>query len=119
MTDDRGVSGSGNIFGAPFRTDEGEDFANLLALPGARVERIVSLGQATPADEWLRQDWTEWVALLGGSAGLRIEGEAATRELRPGDWITLPAGLRHRVEWTDAREPTIWLAVHIGEPQEP
>jgi cupin 2 domain-containing protein len=52
------------------------------------------------------------VALLTGSAGLVIAGEAEPRRLAPGDWLLIPAGLRHRVEWTDPDRPTVWLALH-------
>ena len=106
---------SGNLFAPLPAPGVDEDFADLFRASGVRVERIVSSGQATPAGQWLTQDWTEWVVLLQGSAGLRVDGETAARVLRPGDWMTLPAGLRHRVEWTDPRGPTVWLAVHAGE----
>jgi len=33
-------------------------------------------------------------------------------ELRPGDFVNIPAHTRHRVEWTTPDEPTVWLAVH-------
>ena len=79
-----------------------------------RIERIVSTGQATPPGEWLDQQDDEWVALLAGRAGLRIEGEADVRVLAPGDWVLLRARQRHRVEWTEAGEPTVWLAVHAA-----
>jgi cupin 2 domain-containing protein len=52
------------------------------------------------------------VIVLAGSAGLMFEGEAATRTLRAGDYINIPAHRRHRVEWTDIDHPTIWLAIH-------
>jgi cupin 2 domain-containing protein len=32
--------------------------------------------------------------------------------LSPGDHVIIPAHVRHRVEWTDAEHPTVWLAVH-------
>ena len=50
--------------------------------------------------------------VLAGEAGVLIEGEAAPRTLRPGDWLELPAHVRHRVDWTLADPPTVWLAVH-------
>ncbi len=50
--------------------------------------------------------------LLAGAAGLLIEGEAAPRRLKPGDYVELPPHVRHRVEWTDPDRPTVWLAVH-------
>ena len=40
-----------------------------------------------------------------------IEGEYAPRVLAPGDYVEIPPHVRHRVEWTDADEPTVWLAV--------
>jgi cupin 2 domain-containing protein len=79
-----------------------------------RVERITSRGHATPPGEWYDQPQDEWVALLAGAARLLVEGEPAARELRPGDWVLLPARLRHRVEWTDPDRDTVWLAVHAG-----
>lgn len=94
---------------------DGEQFAELLSRPGVRLEQIVSQGQATPKGEWYDQDWDEWVLLASGSAGLLVEGEAAPRELQPGDYLLLPAGCRHRVEWTDPDRATVWLAVHLGE----
>lgn len=80
--------------------------------PGARLERIVSRGQATPDGEWYDQDANEWVVLLRGAAALRFEDEPEPRVLGPGDWLDIPAHRRHRVEWTAPDEPTIWLALH-------
>jgi cupin 2 domain-containing protein len=51
--------------------------------------------------------------LLKGAAGLRFEAEAETRQMRPGDYIYIPADARHRVEWTSETEPTVWLALHV------
>ena len=85
----------------------------LFEAPGVRLERIVSLAHATPPGEWYDQDGDEWVALLSGSAALRFEDEATLRELRSGDCLLIVAHRRHRVEWTAAREPTIWLALHL------
>lgn len=90
-----------------------EDVAVLRAAAGARIERIVSHGQASPPGFWYDQAWHEWVVVIEGRAGLRIEGEPAPRVLQRGDWIDLPAHCRHRVEWTDS--PTVWLAVHYGD----
>jgi cupin 2 domain-containing protein len=102
---------SGNIF-AGVGPAAGEETTTLAARPGAVVERIVSTGQASPPGFWYDQDWTEWVIVLAGEARLRIEDEAAARTLRAGDWLELPPRLRHRVEWTSADPPTVWLAVH-------
>ncbi|RBP06226.1 cupin 2 domain-containing protein [Roseiarcus fermentans] len=103
---------SGNVFAGVRPDREAEAFATLAERPGAVVERIVSTGQASPAGFWYDQDWTEWVVVLAGEARLAIAGEAALRTLRPGDWLELPEHVRHRVEWTLADPPTVWLAVH-------
>ena len=94
------------------RTNEVTD--TLLAVPGMRIERIVSLGQASPPGFWYDQDQAEWVLLLAGAARLRFADEPAARDLRPGDHILIPAHRRHRVEWTDPAAPTVWLAVFYG-----
>jgi cupin 2 domain-containing protein len=105
---------SGNLFADISTAMENEQFVDLYAAPGIRIERIVSTGQATPPSEWLEQDWTEWVALLTGAAAIQFEGEPGPRTLAPGDWLLIPARKRHRVEWTDLSGTTIWLAVHIS-----
>ena len=91
-----------------------EVVALLAAGGGVRVERIVSHGHASPPGFWYDQPGHEWVALLTGAATLRFEGDGPPVELRPGDWLTIPAGSRHRVEWTTPDGPTVWLAVHYG-----
>ena len=91
-----------------------EQFIELLAAPGVRIERIVSTGQCTPAGTWLEQDRAEWVLLLQGAATVQLEDTAEACHLRPADHLHMPAGRRHRVEATLAAPPTIWLAVHYG-----
>ena len=86
----------------------------LLGTPGLRIERIVSRGHSSPESFWYDQDAHEWVLILKGAARLRFEGEEPI-ELRPGMFVNIPAHWRHRVEWTDPHEPTIWLAVHYGD----
>jgi cupin 2 domain-containing protein len=34
--------------------------------------------------------------------------------MEPGDHVHIPAHRRHRVEWTDPAQATVWLAVHHG-----
>lgn len=106
----------GNFFsGLPLSLQE-ELFETVVAAPGLRIERIVSTGQATPAGEWYDQQQAEWVLVLSGSAAVQLEGEGRPRILRPGDHLLLPARCRHRVDWTDPEQPTVWLAVHFGPP---
>jgi cupin 2 domain-containing protein len=101
-----------NIFaGISDRLDD-ERIDAIVSADDVRIERIVSTGQASPPGFWYDQDWTEWVMLLSGSAGLLFENEAEPRVLRPGDHVTIPVHARHRVEWTDATQSTVWLAVH-------
>ena len=96
--------------------DTGEEhFEEIVAGPGSRVERIVSRGQASPAGFWYEQERGEWVAVLSGAARLRLEDPAEIVELRPGDHCWIAARRRHRVEWTDEKEPTVWLAVHLDD----
>jgi cupin 2 domain-containing protein len=85
----------------------------LLTTPGIRIERIVSHGHASPEGHWYDQDQHEWVMLLSGAARLRFEGEEPI-ELMPGAYVNIPAHQRHRVEWTDLNQPTIWLAIHYA-----
>lgn len=89
-----------------------EQFLRLLEEPGLVVERIVSTGQCSPPGFWYDQEEAEWVAVLSGRALLRFEDEPEARALGPGDFIDIAPHRRHRVEWTDPQEPTIWLAIH-------
>src|SRR5690242_3679746 len=104
--------GAGNIFDPLPDATAQEQFTELLRTDAVKIERIVSRGQASPPGFWYDQARNEWVLVLAGSAGLRFESESAPRVLRRGDYIHIPAHARHRVEWTDAHEPTVWLAIH-------
>ncbi len=77
-----------------------------------RLERILSAGQRTPPGQWYDQNTSEWVILLSGEAGVLFEGEVEACVMRPGDYVHIPAHKRHRVEWTDAKQKTVWLALH-------
>ena len=79
-----------------------------------RVEGIVSRRHASPPDFWFDQDLPEWVTLISGSAVLQFEDETEDLELKPGDWIEIPAHRRHRVAKTSEAEDTVWLAIHWG-----
>ncbi len=102
----------GNLFAELACRRPGEQSLQLLATPNLRLERIVSVGHASPPGFWYDQDRAEWVIVLAGSAQLLFAGEAEPIRLGPGDYLHIPAHARHRVEWTDAEQPTIWLAVH-------
>jgi cupin 2 domain-containing protein len=106
---------AGNLFAdiSAASSPEKEDFAEILARPGLKIERIVSHGHRSPEGFWYDQPQDEWVIVLKGSAGLRFEDEGSARTLNAGDYVFIPAGKRHRVEWTDPQLPTVWLAVHF------
>ena len=76
-----------------------------------RVERILSTGHASLAGFWYDQDQAEWVVVLKGEAKLLFEGDDEPRCMKPGDYVEIPAHVRHRVVWTAPNEPTVWLAV--------
>jgi cupin 2 domain-containing protein len=82
----------------------------LVQTSALRLERIVSTGHVTPPGEWYEQTTHEWVTVLQGAARLTFEN-APPLEMGPGDHIVIPAGRRHRVEWTDPSQPTVWLAL--------
>jgi cupin 2 domain-containing protein len=89
-----------------------EQFDELASGKDFRLERIVSTSHATPDGRWYDQEQDEWVILLRGAAGLRFEGQADVVQLGPGNCLLIPAHCRHRVEWTHAELPTVWLALH-------
>jgi cupin 2 domain-containing protein len=89
-----------------------ELFEPILKKEGIEIERIVSKGHITAADEWLDQDWDEWVLLLQGQATLAFQVDTETVHLKAGDYLLIPAHCRHRVEWTHPSVETIWLAIH-------
>jgi cupin 2 domain-containing protein len=82
----------------------------LLDAEHVRIERIVSKGHCSPDGFWYDQSEHEWVILIKGHARFVIEGEYSV-EMGPGDMCNIPAHQRHRVEWTDEEDETIWLAV--------
>lgn len=100
-----------NLFDLPAGTPADELFETIARGRNVRVERIVSHGHASPAGFWYDQEQAEFVVLLCGGARLEFEDREGSIELRPGDYLTIAAHRRHRVEWTAPDEPTIWLAV--------
>lgn len=90
-----------------------ELFQTLLEAGNLRIERIVSRGHSSPPGLWYDQPQSEWVLVVAGAARLVIEGSEPV-ELRAGSYVNIPAHTRHRVEWTDPDQPTVWLAVYYG-----
>lgn len=83
----------------------------LIQTPNITIERIVSHGHSSPADEWYDQTQHEWVLLLQGSAELLFADNNETIRLSPGDYLHIDAHRKHRVQSTTPEKPTIWLAI--------
>jgi cupin 2 domain-containing protein len=92
-----------------------EHTMKLLETETLRLERIVSRGHSNPEGFWYDQDHDEWVLLLSGRAVLRFEEQPEPVHLERGDHLFIPAHCRHRVEWTDPRSDTVWLAAHLTQ----
>ncbi len=90
-----------------------EQFKTLLRFKNVKIERIVSHGQKTPPGKWLKQGKAEWVVVLKGRAKVLLKGSRKPVSLKTGDFLFIPAKTPHRVEWTQPRKPTVWLAVHF------
>ena len=89
----------------------GELFQTLAQSDALRIERIVSRGHTTPAGQWYDQPQNEFVILLQGAARLAFE-DGREIAMGPGDWLAIPAHVKHRVAWTDPEQHSVWLAVH-------
>ena len=105
------MNGIQNIFSSIPGDIPQEIFQDILTTDKFRIERIVSKGQSSPKGFWYDQDENEWLIVLRGSAGLLLEGNDSIIELKPGDYINIPANCKHRVEWTDRGTETVWIAV--------
>ena len=106
----RAMTTPANLFADVPQHLPGELFTTLLEGPSLCIERIVSHGHASAEGFWYDQEQPEWVLVLTGAARLRLEDEDQPVEMRPGDWLNIPAHKKHRVEWTTPDEPTVWLA---------
>lgn len=93
-------------------TDLPSELSELLhGTPELRIERIVSRGHSSPPGHWYDQDEHEWVLVVAGKARLQFEVSGDVVHLESGDYLEIPARVRHRVEWTDPDQKTVWLAV--------
>jgi len=103
----------GNIFADLPRTKGKEVFNTLLKYEKIKIERIISFGEATKEGRWLKEKQNEWVILLKGKAILRFWGNKGLLKLRTGDYCFIQKNLKHRVEWTDPGQRSVWLALHF------
>lgn len=99
-----------NILDALPKDLEKEVFEDLVRSQSMRIERIVSKGHSSPESGWYDQDENEWVMVVEGSASLEFE-DGSVCDLSAGDYINIPAHVKHKVSWTDPDEITVWLAV--------
>jgi cupin 2 domain-containing protein len=89
-----------------------ELFEVLLESENIKIERIISQGHSSPEDFWYDQEQNEWIIVLQGKASLFFENERNPVLLSQGDYFNIPAHKKHRVNWTDPKQKTIWLAVY-------
>lgn len=101
-----------NLFANTSDNQRDELIETIIQKAGLRIEKIVSHDHCSPEGFWYDQDENEWVILLKGSAGLRFDDQEDVFILVPGDYLHIDRRQRHRVEWTDPEQDTIWLAVH-------
>jgi cupin 2 domain-containing protein len=87
-----------------------EIFEDILRSDKFRIERIISKGHKSPEGFWYDQDENEFVLLLRGEAKLGFE-DGSIADLKEGDYLVIPAHLKHRVESTSEETETIWLAI--------
>lgn len=104
----------GNLFSPVTKSDE--EFTEIIMSGKSvmtRVERIISHGHVSPQGFWYDQSEWEFVAVLQGDA--ELEFESGIVEMNPGDWVMIPAHLRHRVKRTSETPPCVWLAFFGNE----
>ncbi len=89
---------------------EEEIVEDLLKHENVRIERILSKGQSSPAESWYDQEEHEWVIVLDGCGIISFE-DGKEFKLSKGDYLNIPAHVKHKVKWTDPDKVTIWLAI--------
>ncbi len=98
-----------NIFNSGYIGQKGkEHINNLLSSDGVRVEIITSFSAFSPKDFWYDQSENEFVTVCKGRAALNIEGKIL--KLKKGDYIIIPSGVKHRVEYTSSK--CVWLCIY-------
>ncbi|GMQ48533.1 cupin domain-containing protein [Vibrio sp. 10N] len=104
---------SGNLFShIPSQLPE-EIFEDIIATDTMRIERILSDGHFTPKGDWYDQSQHEWVMVMQGQGILEYQ-DGTTLTLDVGDYVNIPAHVKHRVKSTSADVVTIWLAIFYG-----
>jgi len=96
-----------NIFDLPQLPLNEELTEILIESKNVRIERIISARQTS---DWYDQLEAEFVALLQGNATLEFEDEGFV-ELTKGDTVLIKPHERHRVVFTSAEPPCVWLCI--------
>jgi cupin 2 domain-containing protein len=79
----------------------------LASAPNFRIERAVSPKSDIPSKVYDQKE-DEFVMVVNGYAQVELISERRTVEMNKGDYMIIPAHLRHRLIKT--RKNTIWLA---------
>jgi len=103
---------TGNLFSFEGTRGVDERIDMLVTGRHVNVERIVSMGHASPEGFWYDDSRAEWVVLLSGAAALEFEEDSMLHDMSPGDYVLIEPHCRHRVAWTHAEEQTVWLAIY-------
>jgi len=100
----------GNLFKNIPESLPDEILETIIKSKNCKIKRIISKGHTTPEGKWYDQDENEFVLVLKGNAELLFEDNKKIK-MKEGDYINIPAHVKHKVEKTDAEKETIWLAV--------
>lgn len=100
-----------NIFSNTPVSQQEEIFEVLIRTDAIKIERIISASQIFQPSDWYDQEKDEWIIVLKGKAVLSFEDQL-TIHLNEGDYINIPAHVKHKVSWIDPNDKTIWLAIH-------
>ena len=99
----------GNLFDGINSLDLKDEFSEKIFEFGDKyVERIISKAHCTPNGEWLEQELNEWVILIQGEAMLKFKDEEDLK-LQKGDYVFIPKGKLHKVDYTSEEPVCIWL----------
>ncbi len=94
-----------NIFSYPVAKNELTDI--ICRGDQVRIERIVSTGQTSAPGFWYQQVEDEWVLLVQGEAILTFTDYEL--KMKAGDTVFIPAGIKHRVDYTSAKPACVWI----------
>ena len=101
----------GNIYYPVVGSGQDELIIALLEREGFKLEQIISRGQGSAPGFWYDQEGDEWVLLARGEAELEFEEKSLS--LKAGDYLLIPARVRHRV--ASCSQDALWLALHVKD----